>query len=201
MKRARLLPCAGLVILALLASGCGEAMPTATPMPTATTAPTATVSPTQVRVTPVAIAPTQPARRPTSLPSPSPSPTVLFVPPTPTEVPPEPTPSPTPDVCPGAVSWDQALNYVGQEITIIGPVMSTAWASESRGKPTFLNIGRAYPDPERFTVLLWIDARFRFDQPPEEMYADQTICVTGVVEIYEGGGEIIVDYPWQIVVP
>lgn len=201
MKRARLLPCAGLVILALLASGCGEAMPTATPMPTATTAPTATVSPTQVRVTPVAIAPTQPARQPTSLPSPSPSPTVLFVPPTPTEVPPEPTPSPTPDVCPGAVSWDQALNYVGQEITIIGPVMSTAWASESRGKPTFLNIGRAYPDPERFTVLLWIDARFRFDQPPEEIFADTTICVTGVVEIYEGGGEIIVDYPWQIVVP
>lgn len=199
MKRARLLPCAGLVILALLASGCGEAMPTATPMPTATTAPTATVSPTQVRVTPVAIAPTQPARQPTSLPSPSP--TVLFVPPTPTEVPPEPTPSPTPDVCPGAVSWDQALNYVGQEITVIGPVMSTAWATTSRGQPTFLNLGRAYPDPERFTVLLWIDARFRFDQPPEETYADKTICVTGVVEIYEGGGEIVVDFPWQIVVP
>lgn len=99
------------------------------------------------------------------------------------------------------MSWDQALNYVGQEITIIGPVMSTAWASESRGKPTFLNIGRPYPDPERFTVLLWIDARFRFDQPPEEIFADTTICVTGVVEIYAGGGEIIVDYPWQIVVP
>ena len=150
-------------------------------------------------MTPVAIAPTQPALQPTSLPSPSP--TVLFVPPTPTEVPSEPTPSPTPDVCPGAISWDQALNYVGQEITVIGPVMSTAWASDTRGKPTFLNIGKAYPDPGRFTVLLWIDARFRFDQPPDEIYADRTICVTGVVEMYEGGGEIVVDYPWQIVVP
>ncbi|MCO5176185.1 MAG: hypothetical protein M9890_04315 [Thermomicrobiales bacterium] len=102
---------------------------------------------------------------------------------------------------PCAVTWDQALNYIGQEITIIGPVMSTAWASDSRGKPTFLNIGRSYPDPERFTVLLWIDARFRFDEPPEQTYADKTICVTGIVEIYEGSGEIVVDYPWQIVVP
>lgn len=83
---------------------------------------------------------------------------------------------------------------------MIGPVAGATWASESRGQPTFLNLGLAYPEPGRFTILIWIDARWNFDAPPEETYAGKQICVTGVVELYEGSAEMEVRGPEAILI-
>jgi len=55
---------------------------------------------------------------------------------------------------PSGVSWEDALRYVGQEVTIVGPVVGTRYASSSSGSPTFLNIGLQYPDPGRFQVVI-----------------------------------------------
>jgi hypothetical protein len=118
----------------------------------------------------------------------------------PTAVPPAPEPSPTPDPCPGAIRWDQALSHAGQHATVVGPVVGATFASESRGRPTFLNLGKGYPDPGRFTVLIWIENRASFPTPPEETYLDATICVSGVIEIYQGSAEMEISGPDQIVV-
>jgi len=68
-------------------------------------------------------------------------------------------------------------------------------------KTTLLNVGAPYPDPSRFTVLMWIDARWNFDYPPEETYYGLTICVTGTIELYEGSAEMIIEGPEWIWVP
>jgi len=70
---------------------------------------------------------------------------------------PTPTPKPTltPTKTPGAVSWDRAKDHIGERITVYGAVVDTRYASSSRGRPTFLNIGKPYPDPGRFTVVIW----------------------------------------------
>ena len=194
-----------LIAAAVLVAGCsgsGGNDPTAAPtigvqavMTTPTVAaPTTTIdtqTPPEQPAPPATAPPTPPATV-----TPTPTPTAI---PTATATPDPPTPAPEP--CPGAIPWDQAIGYAGQEVTVIGPVASATWASDTRGQPTFLNLGLPYPDPGRFTVLLWIDARWRFNAPPEETFAGQTVCVTGVVEIYQGGAEIEVEYPWQIVAP
>ncbi len=117
---------------------------------------------------------------------------------------PEPTvtpePTATPDPCPGAIPWDQAAAYAGQQVTVIGPVVGATWATDSRGQPTFLNIGLPYPDPGRFTVLIWIDARWNFPDAPELLYTDRTICVSGAIEVYNGVPEVEVLGPEQIIV-
>ncbi len=190
------------LLVAVSLAGCGGSAASDPPIvptdiaslatnPTAMVLPSATQSPR----------PTEPPA-PTATASPTaPFPTATTAPPTATATSTPEPPTPTPDPCPGAIPWDQAIGYAGQEVTVIGPVVDATWASDTRGKPTFINLGLAYPDPGRFTALLWIDARYRFDAPPEEAFAGKTVCVTGVVEIYRGGAEIEVEYPWQIVAP
>lgn len=102
--------------------------------------------------------------------------------------------------CPGAVSWSDAARHVGQRVEVAGPVVGTAYAASSRGQPTFLNVGRPYPDRDRFTVVIWSENRAAFDGAPEVMYRGKSICVSGTVELYQGSPQIIVRSPSQIAV-
>lgn len=87
---------------------------------------------------------------------------------------------------------------MGEVTTVDGPVVSTYYATESRGKPTFLNIGLDHPDRDRVTVLIWDEDRSRFTEAPEEVYRGETVCVTGRLDLYRGVAEILVDSPSAI---
>lgn len=111
--------------------------------------------------------------------------------------------TPAPEVAPEAtapsgIPWDEASNYIGERTTVYGPVVSTHYASTSKGQPTFLNIGKPYPDPGRFTVVIWGQNRDNFSSPPEDYYDGKTIYVTGLVTEYEGIPQIEVKSPNQI---
>ena len=108
------------------------------------------------------------------------------------------TPPPTTVACPGALPWDQAIQNVGERATVQGPVMGTRYASGSQGQPTFLNVGRDFPDRDRFTVVIWGDTRDNFPFAPEVEYDNRTICVTGLIETFEGVPQIIADRPSDI---
>lgn len=98
----------------------------------------------------------------------------------------------------GAIAWNEAINHVGERATVCGLVAGTHWASSSNGKPTFLNVGKDYPDSNRFTVVIWIQSRDNFPQAPEVYYLGKTICVTGLITEYEGIAQIEAKDPSQI---
>lgn len=100
--------------------------------------------------------------------------------------------------CAGAISWSDASAHVGEMTIVVGPVVGTTFASSSNGQPTFLNIGRDYPDPGRFTVVIWGESRASFSTPPEDAYRGKTICVTGEIDTYQGIPQIVVSSPSQI---
>jgi len=104
----------------------------------------------------------------------------------------------TKDLPPGSISWSEAKYHIGERTTVCGPVVDATWASGSNGKPTFLNLGKPYPDPDRFTVVIWIQNRGNFPQAPEDYYLGKTICVTGLITEYSGIAEIEVQYPSEI---
>ena len=81
--------------------------------------------------------------------------------------------------------------------TIRGPVVGTRFASASNGSPTFLNVGLNYPNPRRFTVVIWIENRSAFGRP-EVRYRRKTICVRGLVRSYRGVPEVFARSPSQI---
>ena len=98
----------------------------------------------------------------------------------------------------GAFSWQEARSHVGERAAVKGPVVDSKYASSTNGQPTFLNVGKPYPDPARFTVLIWGENRSSFPKAPEVAYRGMTICVTGLIEEYQGLPEIVVDSPSQI---
>jgi DNA/RNA endonuclease YhcR with UshA esterase domain len=96
------------------------------------------------------------------------------------------------------VPWTDADAHIGEMVTIEGPVVTGVYAESSSGEPTFLNVGRDYPDPGRFTVVIWGENRLSFPDAPESMYVGETVQVTGEVTEYEGIPEVSVSSPAMI---
>lgn len=119
---------------------------------------------------------------------------------TPTEMP-RPTETARPSETAASIiklDWDEADAFAGQTATVCGQVMGARFSQGSNGKPTFLNIGKDYPDPTRFVVLIWGNDREKFPSPPEEALLQRVICVTGKITLYNDTAEIIVTNPAQI---
>lgn len=96
------------------------------------------------------------------------------------------------------LSASEAKQHVGQEATVCGKVASARYAARSRGRPTFLNLDKPYPN-EIFTIVIWSSDRPKFGQP-ETRYLDEQVCVTGRIASYRGTPEIVAHEPGQIVV-
>jgi len=59
------------------------------------------------------------------------------------------------------ISADNAYKYVGEIKTVCGKVESVFYSYRSNGKPTFLNIDKAYPNNE-FMIVIWGNNRYKF---------------------------------------
>jgi len=90
----------------------------------------------------------------------------------------------------------EASQHIGEEGTVCGNVVSGFYAKNSKGKPTFLNIDKSYPN-QIFTVVIWGDSRSNFNYP-EEQYKNKNICVSGYIDSYRNIPQISVSSVSQI---
>jgi len=95
------------------------------------------------------------------------------------------------------ITTSQAIQYAGTNQTVSGRVVSVRYAAGSKGKPTFLNLDKPYPQ-QIFTVVIWGSDRSKFPEPPEKLYHGKKIRVTGLIKVYKGIPEITVSSPQQI---
>ena len=63
---------------------------------------------------------------------------------------------------------------------VCGPLAGIGNSSDD----VFLNIGRDYPDPDRFTIVIWDIGDV------EPVAAGTTVCTTGQITQYEGVAQI-----------
>ena len=101
---------------------------------------------------------------------------------------------------PGAVDWSEATDHILTWSTIVGPVRGVRTLSRTHGRPTFVNVGRDYPDEERFVVVIWGRYLDQFPWQPERHLENKLIAVTGWVTEHKGTPQIEVDDPSMIVV-
>jgi micrococcal nuclease len=92
---------------------------------------------------------------------------------------------------------EDAAKFIGHQKTVCGMVASAHFATKSKGQPTFINLDKPYRN-QVFTVMIWGSDRSKFDKPPETLYSGKEICVTGMIQSYQGRPEIIVKDPSQI---
>ena len=76
-------------------------------------------------------------------------------------------------------------------------VVGVRHATESKGQPTFLYLNRPYP-AQPFSVVIFHADRYRFEKPPETLFAGKTLCVTGTIASQQGKPQIVVNQPSQI---
>jgi micrococcal nuclease len=95
------------------------------------------------------------------------------------------------------ISPQDAANFIGESKTVCGTVASAHFAAKVKGQPTFINLDMPYPN-QIFTVLIWGSDRSKFEKPPETLFSGKEICVTGMIQSYQGRPEIIVKEPGQI---
>jgi hypothetical protein len=76
----------------------------------------------------------------------------------------------------------EAKGHIGEQATVCGKVASARYAAATRGKPTFLNLDKPYPN-QVFTVVIWGENREKF-VTPEEKYRDKQVCVSGKITEY-----------------
>ena len=75
-------------------------------------------------------------------------------------------------------------------------VVSTRYASSTKGQPTFLNLDKPYPN-QIFTIAIWGNNRSKFGAP-ENHYKGKRIRVSGKITAYAGLPEIVGEDPKQI---
>ncbi|HVZ97118.1 MAG TPA: hypothetical protein VG847_09605 [Chitinophagaceae bacterium] len=95
------------------------------------------------------------------------------------------------------IDVQNASSHIGEQVTICSKVFGTKYLD--RSGVTFLNLGAAYP-VSPLTVVIFKKDRAHFPTPPEQLYADKKICVTGKITVYNGKDEIIVSKPDAIAI-
>lgn len=80
----------------------------------------------------------------------------------------------------GGIAWNEAVNYVGTTQRVCGPLSGTGKSNDD----VFLNLGRDYPDPERFQIVLWDIGSL------EPIPYGATLCTSGQITLYEGLAQI-----------
>jgi len=102
---------------------------------------------------------------------------------------------------------DIGYHEPGRVVTVEGTVVGAFYATESKGKPTFLDFHDPYPG--WFTCVIWeedretgeaIRDRFvaTFQPNPESYFLDKRVRVRGQVSVYQGTPEIELTEPSHI---
>ncbi len=83
----------------------------------------------------------------------------------------------------------QAKNHIGENATVCGVVAIVIYESSSRGQPTLICLDHYYPH-QSFTAVIWGEDRSKFGTP-ETTLNGKEVCVSGVIEEYQGKPQII----------
>lgn len=80
----------------------------------------------------------------------------------------------------GGIAWNEAATHAGTTQRVCGPFAGTGNSNDD----VFLNLGRDYPDPTRFQIVLWDVGTL------EPISSGATLCTSGQITLYEGVAQI-----------
>lgn len=104
------------------------------------------------------------------------------------------------DLPEGAVLWSEAVKLAGATGLVCGDITGANRAETSAGTPTYIDLGKRFPDKTRVSIVIWGDDLENFETDPKEEYRRGSLCVSGKVERVEGVLQIEVSGPEQLTV-
>ena len=86
---------------------------------------------------------------------------------------------------------EDAAKHVGDSVKICTKIYGGVYLERSKGTPTLLNAGGAFPNAP-LTLVIWPATRATYKTAPEELYKDKEVCITGRIILYKDKPEIII---------
>jgi len=80
----------------------------------------------------------------------------------------------------GGIAWNEAAAHAGTTQRVCGPLAGGGNSYDD----VFLNLGRDYPDPARFQIVVWDIGSL------EPIAGGLTLCTSGRITLYEGVAQI-----------
>jgi hypothetical protein len=96
-----------------------------------------------------------------------------------------------------SINPGDAKNHIGKRMTVCGVVMSANYDARSSRRPTFLSLDEPYPR-RIFTALILGEDREKFGTP-ELSLKEKRVCVSGLIEKYQGVPQIVLRKTSQLV--
>ena len=81
------------------------------------------------------------------------------------------------------ISAEKAAQLIGQEVIIKAKIVSVYYSQNSKGKPTFLNLERKYPNnPVAIVIFEQAIEKLKINT---DLYLNKTVIVSGKMEAYK----------------
>ncbi len=88
--------------------------------------------------------------------------------------------------CDNPISWQQAGQHIGQTVAVIGPLMKVTNRENSRGNPTWVDVGAVYPNVQRLVLVIWGKQKPDFPMVRPGQLEGRSVCIIGQIESYKG---------------
>jgi hypothetical protein len=101
-------------------------------------------------------------------------------------------PAQVPDVslagtsCDQPIPWQEARKRIGTTVAVTGPVARIAQRKETKGQPTFITIGRAFPSRDRLDAVIWGNRREQFAEVLDQNIQGRDACLFGELTERDG---------------
>lgn len=99
--------------------------------------------------------------------------------------------------CDNPVPWNEASLHIGQTWVVVGPVIKVTRRPDVRGNPTWVDVGAAYPNAERLSVVLWGTEKNGSSLIEPSQLEGRRICMVGKITNYKGTSQIVLKYRYQ----
>lgn len=93
--------------------------------------------------------------------------------------------------CDQPIPWQEARNRIGTTVAVTGPVARIAERKETKGQPTFITIGRAFPSRERLDVVIWGNRREQFAEVLDQNIQGRDACIFGEITERDGLPQVV----------
>ncbi len=97
------------------------------------------------------------------------------------------------------ITAQDADKHIGDSVTVCGKIFGGRFFETSKGSPTLLNMGAAFP-ASPLTIMIPGTVRTAAGFAPEDQFKEKMVCVTGKIVLFKDRPEIIVYDMNQIVV-
>lgn len=93
------------------------------------------------------------------------------------------------------ITASESAAHAGEMATVCGTVSGIHQAIRSKGRPTFINLDKPYPNQD-FTFMIWDSNLPAFGDLSR--FSGKRLCALGIVKKYRGAPEMILNGPYDL---